>query len=135
MQYKIEQSHVNHCVRRIRYQIIFCVKSHKKFHLNNDIINYLKYIALKLITGTIFEFYEIGIDGNYSHFFFYAEQKYFSSRGREIIKGITTRKNLQKNARGAIRTHEFLRKWVLNPSPLTKLGNPRNHVRFFFNIK
>ncbi len=91
---------MNHCVRRIRYQIIFCVKSHKKFHLNNDIINYLKYIALKLITGIIFEFYEIGIDDNYSHFFFYAEQKHFPSRGREIIKSITTRKKSSKKMRG-----------------------------------
>ena len=34
------------------------------------------------------------------------------------------------NARGAIRTHEFLRKWVLSPSPLTWLGNPRTDVVF-----
>ncbi len=34
----------------------------------------------------------------------------------------------KRNARGAIRTHEFLRKWVLSPSPLTWLGNPRTNV-------
>ncbi len=37
---------------------------------------------------------------------------------------------LKENARGAIRTHEFLRKWVLSPSPLTWLGNPRTTVVF-----
>jgi hypothetical protein len=36
------------------------MKSRKKFNLNNDIINYLKYIPLRFITGTIFEFYGIG---------------------------------------------------------------------------
>ena len=30
-----------------------------------------------------------------------------------------------ENAGGGIRTHELLREWALNPSPLTWLGNPR----------
>ncbi len=33
-----------------------------------------------------------------------------------------------KNAGGGIRTHELLREWALNPSPLTWLGNPRIRV-------
>ena len=30
-----------------------------------------------------------------------------------------------EHAGGGIRTHELLREWALNPSPLTWLGNPR----------
>ena len=33
-----------------------------------------------------------------------------------------------ENAGGGIRTHELLREWALNPSPLTWLGNPRLRV-------
>jgi hypothetical protein len=41
------------------------------------------------------------------------------------VNYIQFKKEKNLNARGAIRTHELLRDWTLNPAPLTWLGNSR----------
>jgi putative transposase len=87
----MELKHVNHCVYKIRYHMVFCMKYRKNL-LNNDIINFLKNICFEVGERYCFELDAIGCDGDHVHFFVGAELKYFPSRVMQILKSITARK-------------------------------------------
>ena len=105
------------------------MKSRKKFHLNNDIINYLKYIALEFITGTIFEFYGIVTDGNHAHFFSYAEKKYFSSRVSKKYHN----KKIFKKCEGCDSNARIPTKMGPKPIAFDLAGQPSHSCSILFN--
>jgi putative transposase len=70
----MELRHANHCVSKIRYQMVFCMKYRKNL-LDNDIINFLKSICYDIGEIYCFEFDAIICDGDYVHLFVGAEQK------------------------------------------------------------
>ena len=83
--------HANHCVYKIRYHMVFCMKYRKKL-LNIDILNFLKNICSEIGERYCFEFDAIGCDGDHVHLFVGSEPKYSPSRVMQIIKSITARK-------------------------------------------
>ncbi len=72
----LELQHANHCVYKIRYHMVFCVKYRKKLLSNS------RYW---------FQFDTIGTDGDHVHLFVGAEPKYALSKVMQIIKSITTK--------------------------------------------
>jgi len=86
----MELKHANHCVYKIRYHMVFCMKYRKKL-LNNDIANFLKNICSEIGERYSFEFDAIGCDGDHVHLFVGAEPKNSPSRVMQIIKSITAR--------------------------------------------
>ncbi|MDQ1276142.1 MAG: hypothetical protein QG610_1717 [Euryarchaeota archaeon] len=87
----MELRHANHCVYKIRYHMVFCVKYRKKLLLEAEIINFLKNICYDISERYCFEFDAISTDGDHVHLFVGAEPKYSSSKLMQIIKSITAR--------------------------------------------
>ena len=87
----MELRHANHCVYKIRYHMVFCVKYRKKLLLDLVIINFLKKICSEIGDRYCFEFDAIGTDGDHVHLFVGAEPKYSPSKVMQIIKSITAR--------------------------------------------
>jgi putative transposase len=71
----MELCHANYCIYKIRYQIIFIYEVSGKIILDNDIINYLKYIFFEIGKRYFFEFDIIGKNGGNVHLFVGAEPK------------------------------------------------------------
>src|SRR5674536_137216 len=82
----MELRHANHCVYKIRYHMVFCVKYRKNFLLDTEIIIFLKNVCFEIGERYCFEFDAIGADGDHVHLFVGAETKYSPSRVMQIIK-------------------------------------------------
>ena len=87
----MELRHANHCVYKIRYHIILCVKYRKNLLLGTELINFLKNVCFEISERYCFEFDAIGSDGDHVHLFLGAEPKYSPSKIMQIIKSITAR--------------------------------------------
>ena len=87
----MEQRPANHCVYKIRYHIVFCVKYRKNLFLGTELINFLKNLCFEISKRYCFEFDAIGSDGGHVHLFVGAEPKYSPSKVMQIIKSITAR--------------------------------------------
>ena len=87
----MELRHANHCVYKIRYHMVFCVKYHKKLLLEIELVNFLKNICFEIGERYFFEFDAIGSDGDHVHLFVGAEPRYSPSKVMQIIKSITAR--------------------------------------------
>ena len=87
----MELRHTNHCVYKIRYHMVFCVKYRKKLLLDMELINFLKKICFEIGERYCFEFDAIGTDGDHVHLFVGAEPKYSPSKVMQILKSITAR--------------------------------------------
>ena len=87
----MELRHANHCVFKIRYHMVFCIKYRKKLLLDAEIISFLKTVCFGIGERYYFEFDVIGTDGDHVHLFVGAEPKYSPSRVMQIIKSITAR--------------------------------------------
>jgi putative transposase len=87
----MELRHANHCVYKIRYHMVFCMKYRKKLLLETELISFLKTICFEIGERYWFDFDAIGSDGNHIHLFVGAEPKYSPSRVMQIIKSITAR--------------------------------------------
>ncbi|KKG47145.1 transposase [Methanosarcina mazei] len=61
----MELRHVNHCVYKIRYHMVFCVKYRKKLLLDIELVNFLKNICFEISERYCFEFDAIGSDGDH----------------------------------------------------------------------
>ena len=102
----MELRHANHCVYKLRYHMVFCVKYRKKILLNSELIIFLKNTCFGIGERYYFEFDAIGTDGHHVHLFVGAEPKYSPSKVMQIIKGITARQifkeypELKKQLRG-----------------------------------
>jgi len=86
----MELRHANHCVYKIRYHMVFCMKYRKNL-LNDYAVNFLKHVCSEIGERYSFEFDAIGCDGDHVHLFVGAEPKYSPSRVMQIIKSITAR--------------------------------------------
>ncbi|MCO5382667.1 MAG: IS200/IS605 family transposase [Methanosarcina barkeri] len=87
----MELRHANHCVYKIRYHMVFCVKYRKKLLLKTELVNFLKNVCFEISERYCFEFDAIGSDGDHVHLFVGAEPKYSPSKIMQIIKSITAR--------------------------------------------
>ena len=87
----MELRHANHCVYKIRYHMVFCVKYRKKLLLEIELVNFLKNICFEIGERYFFEFDAIGSDGDHVHLFVGAEPRYSPSKVMQIIKSITAR--------------------------------------------
>jgi putative transposase len=86
----MELKHANHCVYKIRYHMVFCMKYRKNL-LTNEILSFLKNLCSDIGERYCFEFDAIGCDGDHVHLFVGSEPKYSPSRVMQIIKSITAR--------------------------------------------
>jgi putative transposase len=87
----VELQRASHCVYKIRYHMVLCVKYRKKLLFDAERINYIKSICAEIGSRYWFEFEAIGTDGDHIHLFVGAAPKYSPSRVMQIIKSITAR--------------------------------------------
>ncbi len=87
----LELRHANHCVYRIRYHMVFCVKYRKKLLIDRERIDFFKNVCIEIGERYHFVFDAIGTDGDHVHVFVGAEPKDPPSRVMQIIKSITAR--------------------------------------------
>jgi len=87
----VELRHASHCVYKIRYHLVLCVKYRKCLLSEQKRIEYLKALCNEIAARYRFEFDTIGTDGDHLHIFVGAEPKYSPSRLIQIIKSITAR--------------------------------------------
>jgi putative transposase len=80
----MELRHANHCVYKIRYHIVFCVKYRKNLLLGTELVNFLKNVCFEISERYCFEFDAICSDGDHVHLFVGAEPKYCLSRINSI---------------------------------------------------
>lgn len=92
----IELQRASHCVYKIRYHMVMCLKYRKKLMYPKDRIQFLKNILLEIKERYCFEFETIGTDGDHVHIFVGAAPKYAPSRIMQIIKSITARELFEK---------------------------------------
>ena len=77
----VEVKRASHCVYKIRYHMVLCIKYRRKLLFAEDKINYIKYICSELGERYWFDFDAIGG----------AAPRYSPSRIMQIIKSITAR--------------------------------------------
>jgi len=87
----LELRHASHCVYRIRYHIVLCVKYRKKLLIDHDRIIFFKNLCIEIGERYQFVFDAIGTDGDHVHVFIGAEPKYAPSKIMQIIKSITAK--------------------------------------------
>lgn len=87
----LELRHASHCVYKIRYHMVLCIKYRKKLLMHQDRIDLLKNTCLEIGQRYCFQFDAIGTDGNHMHVFVGSEPKYSPSRVMQIIKSITAK--------------------------------------------
>ena len=61
----MELRHAKHCVYKMRYHMVFCVKYRKNLLLGTELINFLKNVCFEISERYCFEFEVIGSDGGY----------------------------------------------------------------------
>ena len=87
----MELSHASHCVYKIRYHMVFCIKYRKDMLLDDSRISYFKNICLEIGKRYWFVFDALGSDGNHVHVFVGAAPRYSPSHVMQVIKSITAR--------------------------------------------
>jgi putative transposase len=87
----VEVERASHCVYKIRYHMVLCIKYRRKLLFAEDKINYIKHICSELGERYWFDFDAIGSDGDHVHIFVGAAPRYSPSRIMQIIKSITAR--------------------------------------------
>ncbi len=91
----LELRHASHCVYRIRYHMVLCVKYRKKLLIDQERIILFKNICTEIGERHCFEFDAIGTDGDHVHIFVGSAPKYAPSKVMQIIKSITARQILR----------------------------------------
>ncbi len=61
----MELRRANHCVYKIRYHMVFCLKYRKNLFLGTELINFLKNLCFEISERYRFEFDAIGSDGDH----------------------------------------------------------------------
>src|SRR3989304_886030 len=93
----IELRHASHCVYKIRYHMVFCIKYRKKLLFENEKVEFFKQVCLEIGKRYWFEFDAIGSDGDHIHVFVGAAPRYAPSNVMQIIKSITAKHILNEN--------------------------------------
>ena len=81
----------NHCVYKIRYHLVFCVKYRKRLLFVSGRTEFLRNICTEISERYEFEFDKLGTDGDHVHILVGAPPRYSPSRLKQIIKSITAR--------------------------------------------
>jgi putative transposase len=92
----VELKHASHCVYKIRYHMVLCIKYRKKLLFNNGRIEFFKEVCSEIGKRYWFEFDALGTDGNHVHIFVGAAPKYAPSNVMQIIKSITAKNIFKK---------------------------------------
>src|SRR5512137_527219 len=87
----LELRHASHCVYKIRYHMVLCVKYRKKMLLPSNRIQSLKGICSDISNRCCIKFDAIGTDGDHVHIFVGSEPKYSPSKVMQIMKSITAK--------------------------------------------
>jgi len=87
----LELRHASHCVYKIRYHLVLCIKYRKEILLPSARIARLKEICAEIGERYCFEFDAIGTDGDHVHLFVGAEPKNSPSKVMQIIKSIAAK--------------------------------------------
>ena len=87
----MELKRANHCVYKIRYHLVLCVKYRKKLLFEDERISFLKEVLSGVAERYEFTFEAIGSDGDHVHIFAGAAPRYAPSEVIGIIKSITAR--------------------------------------------
>ncbi len=85
----VELEHASHCVYRIRYHMVLCIKYRKKLLLDGDKIEFFKQVCREIRERYWFEFDAIGTDGDHIHVLVGTAPRYAPSNVMQIIKSIT----------------------------------------------
>ena len=92
----VELESACHCVYKIRYHMVFCVKYRKKLLYDPDKIEFLKFICSEIEQRYSVVFDTIGTDGDHVHVFVGAAPKYSPSKIMQIIKSLLARELFKK---------------------------------------
>ena len=87
----VELSRASHCVYKIRYHMVLCLKYRKQLLNVGERFNFLQEVCVGIKERYWFEFDSIGTDGDHVHILVGAAPKYAPSRVMQIIKSITAR--------------------------------------------
>ncbi len=87
----IELKSASHCVYKIRYHMVLCVKYRKKLLYDDDKIEFIKVICSEIGKRYSIVFDTIGTDGDHVHVFVGAAPQYSPSKIMRIIKSIIAR--------------------------------------------
>lgn len=87
----MDTEYAPHCIYRIRYHIVICLKYRKRLLLDQAKINFFLWILKEIEKRYFIKSDKIGTDGDYIHLFLGAAPRYSPSRIIQIIKSITTR--------------------------------------------
>jgi putative transposase len=87
----IELKSASHCVYKIRYHMVLCVKYRKKLLYDEDKIEFIKFVCSEIGQRYSIVFDTIGTDGDHVHVFIGAAPKYSPSKIMQIIKSIIAR--------------------------------------------
>jgi putative transposase len=86
----MELRHASHCVYKIWYHMVLCVKYRKKLLLDEGKIDYFKNLCSEIGKRYWFEFDALGTDGDHVHIC-RSSPKICLSRVMQIIKSIKAR--------------------------------------------
>jgi len=81
----VELKRASHCVYKIRYHMVLCIKYRRQLLFAEDKINYIKHICSELGERYWFDFDAIGSDGDHVHVFVGAAPQYSPSRVKSFI--------------------------------------------------
>src|SRR4030067_1411666 len=87
----VELKHASHCVYKIRYHMVFCIKYRKKLLCEMEKVEVFKQVCLEIGKRYWFEFEAIGSDGDHVHVFVGTAPRYAPSNVMQIIKSITAK--------------------------------------------
>ena len=80
-----------HCVYKIGYHMVMCLKYRKKLLYDDERVRYLKHILSEISDRYEMKFESVGTDGDHVHIFVGAAPRYAPSRIMQIIKSITAK--------------------------------------------
>jgi|SRR5664279_2323656 len=87
----VELKSANHCVYKIRYHMVLCVKYRKELLYDEGKIEFIKFVCSEIEQRYSIIFDTIGTDGDHVHVFVGAAPKYSPSKIMQIIKSIIAR--------------------------------------------
>ncbi len=87
----IELKSASHCVYKIRYHMVLCVRYRKKLLYDEDKIEFIKIICSEIGQRYSIVFDTVGTDGDHVHVFVGAAPKYSPAKIMQITKSIIAR--------------------------------------------
>ena len=91
-----ELRRASHCVYKIRYHMVLCLKYRKKQLYDDNRVAFFKCVLEEIAKRYWFEFDSIGTDGDHVHLLIGAAPRYAPSKVMQIIKSITARELLRR---------------------------------------